>query len=123
MSTGPTPIYLFNGMATTGVSDVADCSAFTRKSSVQIFITGTATVQLQGTLDPNNEVTWMDTNAGYSGPDNFWVTIPENVTYIRAFVSSHSSGTVTVIASRGIADDNVSVVSAQNPVSSTTGAQ
>ncbi len=62
MSTGPTPIYLFNGMATTGVSDVADCSAFTRKSSVQIFITGTATVQLQGTLDPNNEVTWMDTH-------------------------------------------------------------
>lgn len=118
----PSPIYSQNAASSTSTGSTIDCTAFTEDSSCLIVITGTATVQLQGNLDSTNSATWVDcSQGGYTS--SVWVTIPFRCAYMRTVVTAYSSGTVTSIFSRGISDNNKSIVSGQNPQTFTTGAQ
>lgn len=120
MSLSVTPFYSQNAVSDTGTGATVDCTAFTEDSSCLIKITGTATVELQGNLDKDNSGTWVVCGT-YTA--DAWVTIPFRCAYMRTVVTARSSGTITSIFSRGIADNTKSVVSAQAPVTGSAGGQ
>ena len=120
MAHSVTPFYSQNAAVGTGTGTTIDCTAFTEDSSCLIKITGSATVQLQGNLDVTNSNTWVVCGT-YTA--DAWVTIPFRCAYMRTVTTVYANGTVTSIFSRGIANNNMSVVSAQAPVSSSSGGQ
>jgi hypothetical protein len=117
-----TPFYSQNNVSGTNVGTIIDCTAFTQDSSCLIKISSGADmeVHLQGNLDPDNSATWVVCGI-YT--DSAWVRIPFACAYFRTVTQVWNSGTVTSIFGRGIADNSMSVVSAQAPSTFTTGAQ
>ncbi len=116
MSNNPTAIYSQNAATSTSTGLTVDTSAFTQGSSCLIVITGSATVLLQGTVNPTDPNLWV-TCGTYTG--SVWVTIPDRVPYMRTVVSVYSSGLVSSCFSRGVSDGRLA--SAQYPVTMTSG--
>lgn len=116
------PAYSHNNATATGPGATIDCTSNTEPSSVEIIITGTATVRLECSNDDTNANIWTNANSAASGyTESVFLALPPNVSYFRTNIESLDSGTVTSCFGRGIVKGTV--VSAQSPVSMTTGAQ
>jgi len=93
-------ITLLNAVETTGAGTGFDVG-LSPHLGVQIIISDSATVRLEGSIDGTNysnisrDSFGNSINNGFSTSALFAIDIP--LRYIRAFVTSRSSGTITVI--------------------------